>query len=107
ARPRHDGVLAGSRSLALRPFPYVAEPRRAADEPRQPAGEGAMMFGHIERPAGTPSRTSIMSDFGLLYASNGFIGWLFAVTAPVAIILTVRSNRWLVTRPIRPLAFGA
>ena len=42
ARPRHHGVLANWRSLALRPFPHVAEPRRAADEPCQPAGEGAV-----------------------------------------------------------------
>ena len=50
------------------------------------------MFGHIERPAERPTPGSTMSDFGAIYASNGFIGWLFAVTAPVAIILTVGSN---------------
>jgi len=49
------------------------------------------MLNHIERPA-ERQHGNIMSDFGVLYASNGFIGWLFSVTAPVAIILTVGSN---------------
>jgi benzoate membrane transport protein len=47
-----------------------------------------------------------MSDFGALYASNGFIGWLFAVTAPVAIILTVGSNGGLSESEIASWIFG-
>jgi benzoate membrane transport protein len=39
-----------------------------------------------------PGHSTFISDFGLLYAANGFIGWLFAATAPVAIILAVGSN---------------
>src|SRR6201989_2419216 len=31
----------------------------------------------------------MLSDFGLLYAANGLIGFLFAATAPGAIILAV------------------
>jgi benzoate membrane transport protein len=64
------------------------------------------MFAHIERAAeGTRSR-KLLSDFGLLYASNGFIGWLFAVTAPVAIILTVGSKGGLSEAEIASWIFG-
>jgi benzoate membrane transport protein len=47
-----------------------------------------------------------MSGFGALYASNGFIGWLFSVTAPVAIILTVGSNGGLSEAEIASWIFG-
>src|SRR5437868_6130170 len=51
------------------------------------------MLGHFERPIERPpAPQKIVSDFGVLYASNGFIGWLFAATAPVAIILTAGSR---------------
>jgi benzoate membrane transport protein len=39
-----------------------------------------------ERP---PAPGKVAADFGALYVSNGLIGWLFAATAPVAIILAV------------------
>jgi benzoate membrane transport protein len=42
-----------------------------------------------ERP---PGLRNLLADFGFLYAANGLVGWLFAVTAPVAIILSVGSN---------------
>jgi benzoate membrane transport protein len=48
------------------------------------------MFTKIERPTEEPpALAKVASDLGALYASNGFIGWLFAVTGPVAIILAV------------------
>jgi benzoate membrane transport protein len=65
------------------------------------------MFAHIERPtAGPPAPGKVVSDFGLLYASNGFIGWLFAVTAPLAIILTVGSKGGLAEAEIASWVFG-
>jgi benzoate membrane transport protein len=65
------------------------------------------MLNHIERPAERPPTPGkIISDFGALYASNGFIGWLFAVTAPVAIILTVGSNGGLSEAEIASWIFG-
>lgn len=64
------------------------------------------MLHHIERPAETLSRASAISDFGALYVSNGFIGWLFSVTAPVAIILTVGSNGGLSEAEIASWIFG-
>ena len=48
------------------------------------------MFSHIERPSGPiPHWREVLADFGPRYAANGFIGWVFAATAPVAIILSV------------------
>jgi benzoate membrane transport protein len=65
------------------------------------------MFAHIERPTeGPPAPGKVVSDFGLLYASNGFIGWLFAVTAPLAIILTVGSKGGLAEAEIASWVFG-
>lgn len=65
------------------------------------------MFAHIERPSERPPAPGkVVSDFGLLYASNGFIGWLFAVTAPLAIILTVGSKGGLTEAEIASWVFG-
>jgi len=65
------------------------------------------MHSHIERPDESPPTPGrVISDFGLLYASNGFIGWLFSVTAPVAIILAVGSNGGLSEGEIASWLFG-
>jgi benzoate membrane transport protein len=51
------------------------------------------MFLKIEPPGGPPpGPREMLSDFGLLYAANGLIGFLFAATAPVAIILAAGSG---------------
>lgn len=65
------------------------------------------MFPHIERPTEPiPAPSSVLADFGPLYASSGFIGWLFAVTAPVAIILAVGSGGGLSEGEIASWIFG-
>ncbi len=65
------------------------------------------MLIQIEPPtARPPGPREILSDFGFLYAANGFIGWLFAVTAPVAIILAVGSNGGLSETEIAAWLFG-
>ena len=65
------------------------------------------MFTHIERPTERPPvPLKILSDFGFLYVSSGFIGWLFAVTAPVAIILAVGSGGGLSEGEIASWIFG-
>ncbi len=65
------------------------------------------MLRHFERPAERPpTPAKITSDFGFLYASNGFIGWLFAATAPVAIILTAGSRGGLSEGEIASWIFG-
>src|SRR5947199_10046535 len=61
----------------------------------------------IERPTERPPGVGpTISDFGILYASNGCIGWLFAVTGPVAIILAVGSNGGLSEAEIASWIFG-
>ena len=48
------------------------------------------MITHLERPgARAPGLARILSDFGPAYAVNGLIGFIFAATGPVAIILSV------------------
>lgn len=66
------------------------------------------MLPHLERPTDRPSISGkIISDFGLLYAWNGFIGWLFAATAPMAIILTAGLQGELSEGEIASWIFGA
>jgi len=65
------------------------------------------MLTHFERPeARPPTPGAIASDFGLLFASNGLIGLLFAATAPVAIILTTGSRGGLAENQIASWIFG-
>lgn len=65
------------------------------------------MFSAIERPAGPqPGLGRIAGDFGPLYASHGFIGWLFAITGPVAIILSVGTTGGLSQAEIASWVFG-
>lgn len=65
------------------------------------------MFTPVERPTERrPDLWQIFSDFGFLYASNGFVSWLFAVSAPVAIILAVGSNGGLSEKEIASWIFG-
>jgi benzoate membrane transport protein len=62
---------------------------------------------HIEPPTERPTgRRTFLADFGPLYAANGLIGWLFAVTAPVAIILAVGTNGGLSEVEIASWIFG-
>jgi benzoate membrane transport protein len=56
-----------------------------------------------ERP---PRLSQIRSDFCLLHVSNGFIGWLYAASAPVAIVLAVGSQGGLSEDQIASWIFG-
>ena len=65
------------------------------------------MIGQLEKPsAQRPGLRQLWRDFGATYAANGFIGWLFAVTAPVAIILSVGSRGGLSEAEIASWVFG-
>ena len=61
----------------------------------------------LEKPS-TPlaGLRQLWRDFGVTYAANGFVGWLFAVTAPVAIILSVGSRGGLSEAEIASWVFG-
>jgi benzoate membrane transport protein len=65
------------------------------------------MFSHLERPGRPPPRwTQVLADFGPTYAANGFIGWVFSATAPVAIILSVATRGGLTEAEIASWIFG-
>ena len=65
------------------------------------------MFSHLERPAHPlPGWRQVLADFGPRYAANGFIGWLFAATAPVAIILSVGTRGGLSEAELASWMFG-
>ncbi len=61
----------------------------------------------LERPStALAGFRQLWRDFGVTYAANGFVGWLFAVTAPVAIILSVGSRGGLSEAEIASWVFG-
>ena len=65
------------------------------------------MFSHLERPPyPRPSWRQLIADFGPTYAGNGFIGWVFAATAPVAIILSVGTRGGLSESELASWIFG-
>lgn len=65
------------------------------------------MFSHLERPAQARAGwRQLLADFGLLYAANGFIGFMFAATAPVAIILSVGVGGGLSEAELSSWIFG-
>ncbi len=66
-----------------------------------------VILSRIERPAGPAPRLSqIKSDLGGTYIAHGFIGWLFAATGPVAIILSVGVRGGLTEAQIASWIFG-
>jgi benzoate membrane transport protein len=54
-----------------------------------------------------PGLREMWRDFGVLYASNGFIGFIFAASGPVAIILSVGSRGGLSEAEIASWIFGS
>jgi benzoate membrane transport protein len=66
------------------------------------------MWTQLERPGtAPPTMGQVWADIGPRYAANGFIGWLFAATAPVAIILSVGSRGGLNEAQLASWLFGA
>ncbi len=53
-----------------------------------------------------PGWRQVLSDFGPRYAANGFIGWVFAATAPVAVILSVGTRGGLSEAELASWIFG-
>ncbi|HKE38690.1 MAG TPA: benzoate/H(+) symporter BenE family transporter [Casimicrobiaceae bacterium] len=65
------------------------------------------MFLHLERPGlPLPAWREVLADFGPTYAANGFIGFVFAATAPVAIILSVGTRGGLTEAELASWIFG-
>lgn len=66
-----------------------------------------MFLSHLERPRqAIPSLRQVLADLGPRYAANGFIGWVFSATAPVAIILSVGSGGGLSEAELASWIFG-
>ncbi len=66
-----------------------------------------VLFNHLESPAAAP-RTwqQIRADFGSIYAANALIGFIFAATGPVAIILSVGTRGGLSPEELASWVFG-
>jgi benzoate membrane transport protein len=65
------------------------------------------MFSRLERPElPPPDLRQLFTDFGATYVAHGFIGWLFAATAPVAIILAVGTRGGLSEDQLASWIFG-
>lgn len=64
-----------------------------------------MPLERIHRPL--PTLREILRDFGLVYGVNGLIGFIFAASGPVAIILTVGSRGGLDQAQLSSWIFGA
>ena len=65
------------------------------------------LFSHLEPPSfPLPGGREVWSDFGPRFAANGFIGWVFAATAPVAIILSVGTRGGLSEAELASWIFG-
>lgn len=57
-------------------------------------------------PSAPPGWRRLLADFGPTYAANGFIGFVFAATAPVAIILSVGTRGGLSEAELASWIFG-
>ncbi|MFO0107300.1 MAG: benzoate/H(+) symporter BenE family transporter, partial [Burkholderiales bacterium] len=65
------------------------------------------MFKHLESPTSAPhSVRQISADFGSTYAANALIGFIFAATGPVAIILSVGTGGGLSPEELASWVFG-
>ncbi len=65
------------------------------------------MFKHLENPAVAPAHwRQVRADFGAGYAANGLIGFIFAATGPVAIILSVGTRGGLSPQELASWVFG-
>ena len=65
------------------------------------------MASHLERPAAlTPSLRRVVADFGPAYAANGFIGFVFSASGPVAVILSVGTGAGLSSAELASWIFG-
>jgi len=65
------------------------------------------MISALERPTvPRPSLGQILADFGPIYAASGFVGFVFAASGPVAIILSVGTRGGLSAAELASWVFG-
>ena len=58
------------------------------------------------RVAGRPGLRALAGDFGAEYAANGFIGFMFAATGPVAIVISAGTQGGLSAAELASFLFG-
>lgn len=69
--------------------------------------QGQTLLSNLERsPLKWTSARQVLADFGLGYIANGFIGFIFAATGPVAIILSVGTRGGLSHAELASWIFG-
>ena len=69
--------------------------------------KGRIVFKHLESPVAAVRRAGqIKLDFGSTYAANALIGFIFAATGPVAIILSVGTRGGLSPQELASWVFG-
>ena len=62
----------------------------------------------LEKPADpAPTPAGALADFGGVYAVNGLVGFIFAASGPVAIILAVGTRGGLSASDLASWIFGA
>ncbi len=65
------------------------------------------MLGHLERPAPGAGQRRLGADIGPLYILNGAIGFIFAASGPVALILAAGTEGGLSPEELASWVFGA
>lgn len=65
------------------------------------------MLSSLEPRPVTPAPGSLRADFGLSYLITGFVGWMFAASAPLAILLTVGHAAGVAETTLSSWLFGA
>jgi benzoate membrane transport protein len=61
----------------------------------------------LEKPDPAPSLARVVADFGSVYFANGLIGFVFAASGPVAIILAVGTRGGLAASDLASWIFGS
>ncbi len=74
---------------------------------RKRSASAGGLLRHIEIPTQPrPGWRELLGDIGAGYIANGFIGWVFAATAPVAIVLSVGTRGGLSEAELASWIFG-
>lgn len=68
--------------------------------------DASMTTRTIERPPASKSGTRLATDFGLAYVASGFMGFVFAASGPVAIVLSVGTAGGLSSDELTSWIFG-
>ena len=87
---------------------WTSQPRLKQIRVFRPTGkQGSRTMRLIERPTlPIPGVDRFVRDFGPVYAASGFVGFIFAATGPLAIILSVGTGAGLTQEQLASWVFG-